>query len=103
MRLRTNDNVLVIKGRDRGKRGRITRVITDKNRAVVEGINIVTRHQKPSGAFRQGGIIQKELSVPVANLKFYHEQCDSPSRIRLGSLPDGTKVRICKGCGEVIE
>ena len=103
MRLRTNDNVLITKGRDRGKRGRISKVLTDKNRAIVEGINMVTRHQKPSGAFQQGGIIQKELSLPVANLMLFHEQCDSPSRVRFGSLPDGTKVRICKSCGEVIE
>lgn len=103
MRLQTNDNVLVVKGRDRGKRGRIARVLTDKNRAIVEGINVVKRHQRPTGAFRQGGIIEKELSVSIANLKFFHEQCDSPSRIALSSLPDGTKVRICKKCGEVIE
>ncbi len=103
MRLQTNDNVLVVKGKDRGKRGRIARVLQDKDRAIVEGVNVVSRHQKPSGAFRQGGIIQKELSVSVANLKFFHEQCDSPSRIGLSSLPDGTKVRICKKCGEVIE
>ncbi len=103
MRLQANDNVLIAKGRDRGKRGRITRVLPDKSRAIVEGMNVVKRHQKPTGAFRQGGIIEKELSVSVANLKFFHEQCDSPSRLGVSSLPDGTKVRICKKCGEVIE
>ena len=103
MRLQANDNVLIAKGRDRGKRGRITRVLPDKSRAIVEGMNVVKRHQKPTGAFRQGGIIEKELSVSVANLKFFHEQCDSPSRLGVSSLPDGTKVRICKKCGDVIE
>jgi large subunit ribosomal protein L24 len=103
VRLQANDNVLIAKGRDRGKRGRITRVLPDKSRAIVEGMNVVKRHQKPTGAFRQGGIIEKELSVSVANLKFFHEQCDSPSRLGVSSLPDGTKVRICKKCGEVIE
>jgi large subunit ribosomal protein L24 len=103
VRLQANDNVLVIKGKDRGKRGRIARVLPEKDRAIVEGINVVKRHQQPTGAFRSGGIIEKELSVSVANLKFFHEQCDSPSRLGLSSLPDGTKVRICKKCGEVIE
>ena len=103
MRLQANDNVLVVKGKDRGKRGRISRVLPEKSRAIVEGVNVVQRHQKPTGAFRSGGIIEKELSVSIANLKFFHEQCDSPSRVGLGSLPDGTKVRICKKCGEVIE
>ena len=103
MRLKANDNILVTKGRDRGKRGRIARVLPEKGRAVVEGVNVVQRHQRPTGAFRSGGIIEKELSVSIANLKFFCEQCDSPSRIGLDHLPDGTKVRICKKCGEVIE
>ncbi|MCE2458293.1 MAG: 50S ribosomal protein L24 [Dehalococcoidia bacterium] len=103
MRLQANDNVLVTKGRDRGKRGRITRVLPEKGRAVVEGVNVVQRHQQPTGAFRSGGIIEKELSVAIANLKFFCEQCDSPARIGRRSLPDGTKVRVCKKCGEVIE
>ena len=103
MRLQANDNVLVVKGRDRGKRGRISRVLPDKSRAIVEGVNVVQRHQKPTGTFRSGGIIEKELSVAVANLKFFHEACDAPSRLGRSSLPDGTKVRVCKKCGEVIE
>ena len=103
MRLQANDNVLVTKGKDRGKRGRIARILPDRSRAVVEGINVVQRHQKPSGAFRQGGIIEKELSVSIANLKFFAECCDSPVRLGTTTLPDGTKVRICKKCGEVIE
>ena len=103
MRLRNNDNVLVTKGKDRGKRGRIARVLPDKNRAVVEGINVVQRHQKPTGAFRSGGIIEKELSVSIANLKFFCELCDSPSRVGSRTLADGTKARTCKKCGEVIE
>ena len=103
MRLQANDNVLVTKGRDRGKRARITRVLPEKSRAVVEGVNVVQRHQAPTGTFRSGGIIEKELSVSISNLKFFHEECDSPSRIGQRTLPDGTKVRVCKKCGEVIE
>ncbi len=103
MRLRTNDIALVIKGRDRGQRGRVTKTLPKQNRAVVEGVNVATRHQKPMGAFRQGDIIQKEMPIPLANLMFYHETCDSPARISYGRLADGSKIRNCKNCGEVIE
>lgn len=103
MRLRVNDMVVVTKGKDRGKRGRITRVDSKRNRAAVEGVNVMKRHQKPQGAFQQGGIIEKEMPVPVANLAFFDERIDSVSRIGYSHLPDGTKVRICKKSGEVIE
>ena len=103
MRLRTNDTVIVSKGRDRGKRGRISRVLTRKNKVVVEGVNVVTRHQRPAGTFRQGGIIQKEMPFPIANLMFYHEECDGPTRLGFRFLADGSKARVCKNCGEVIE
>jgi large subunit ribosomal protein L24 len=103
MRIQANDNVIVTKGRDRGKRGRVTRVLTKDNKVVIEGINVVTRHQRPSGTFRQGGIIQKELPIPVANLMFFHEDCDGPARVGFRTLADGTKARECKSCGEVIE
>ena len=103
MRLRTDDNVLVTKGKDKGKRGRIVRVDLKRNRATVEGVSIMKRHQKPSGAFQQGGIIEKEMPVPVANLAFFCDRCDSPVRIGFTRLADGMKARKCKKCGEVIE
>ena len=103
MKIHANDMALVIKGRDRGKRGRVTRVNPKTGKAVVEGVNVVKRHQKPAGAFRAGGIIEKELPIPVANLKFYCEVCDSPVKIGFRVLADGSKARICKKCGEVIE
>ena len=103
MRLRRDDNVLVTKGGDKGRRGRITRVDTKRNRATVEGVNVRKRHQRPQGAFQQGGIIEKEMPVPVANLAFYCELCDSPVRLGYRRQPDGVKARICKKCGEVIE
>ena len=103
MKIHANDMALVIKGRDRGKRGRVTRVNPKTGKAVVEGVNVVKRHQKPAGAFRAGGIIEKELPIPVANLKFYCEVCDSPVKIGFRVLADRSKARICKKCGEVIE
>lgn len=103
MRIRSNDMVTVTKGRDKGKRGRVISVDKKRNRAVVEGINIVTRHQKPTGAFRQGGIIQKEMATPVSNLAYYDERSDASGKIGYSFLADGTKARIFKKSGEVIE
>ncbi len=103
MKLRTNDTVIVIKGRDRGKQGRITRVLPKQQKAVIEGINVMTKHQKPAGAFQQGGIIQKEMPLPVANLAFFHETCDGRGKIGHRMLGDGIKARVCKNCNEVIE
>lgn len=102
-KIQVNDVVLVIKGRDRGKTGRVTRIDRKTGRASVEGVNVVKRHQKPMGAFRAGGIIEKELPVALANLKFYHEVWDRPVKIGVRTLADGTKVRYCKDSGEVIE
>ena len=103
MRLRNNDTVLVIKGRDRGKQGRIQQVTPDKSKVLVEGVNIVLRHTKPSGGIRQGGIIQKELPVPACNVMLICTSCNRPTRIGIRFLADGTKARVCKKCQEVIE
>ncbi len=103
MRIRTNDMVIVTKGRDRGKTGRVIGVDRKRDRAVVEGINIVTRHQRPTGAFQQGGIIEKESAVPVSNLAFYDEQSETSGKIGYRFLADGTKARVFKKSGEVIE
>lgn len=103
MKIQRNDIALVTKGRDRGKRGRVARVNPKTGKAVVEGVNLVKRHQKPMGAFRAGGIIEKELPVPIANLKFYCEACDGPVKLGFRVLADGSKARFCKKCGEVIE
>ena len=103
MRIRKEDMVIVTKGRDRGKTGRVISVDKKRTRAVVEGINIVTRHQKPTGPFRQGGIIEKESTVPVSNLAFYDEQSETSGKIGYRFLADGTKARVFKKSGEVIE
>lgn len=102
-KIQTNDMVLVVKGKSRGKTGRVSRIDRKNGKAVVEGVNVVKRHQKPAGAFRAGGIIEKELPVPLANLKFFHEGWDRPVKIGVRTLADGTKVRFCKDSGEVIE
>ena len=103
MRLHSNDNVLVIKGRDRGKQGRIQQVFTKEDKVSVEGVNIVLRHTKATAGLRQGGIIQKELPIQASNVLLICTHCNRPTRIGFRTLADGTKARICKKCQEVIE
>jgi large subunit ribosomal protein L24 len=103
MRLRRDDNVLVVKGRDRGKSGRITRVFPDKDRVLVEGVNTVLRHTKAQPGIRQAGIIQKELPIRADNVMLVCAHCGKATRIRARTLVDGTKARVCSRCEEVIE
>jgi large subunit ribosomal protein L24 len=103
MKLRTDDNVLVVKGRDRGKQGRIQRVLTADSKVMVEGVNVVMRHTKASPNLRQAGIIQKELPIHAANVALICTQCSRPTRVSFRVLPDGTKARVCLKCEEVIE
>jgi large subunit ribosomal protein L24 len=103
MRLRANDNVLVIKGRDRGKQGRIQQVMPKDNKVLVDGVNVVMRHLRPTGRVRQGGIIQKELPMRASNVMLVCPNCNVPTRIGYRFLADGSKARVCKKCEEVIE
>ncbi len=99
--LRKNDRVMVMAGRDRGKVGKIKLLLPIKYRAIVEGAQMVKRHMKP-GPQSSGGIIEKEASIHISNLRLICPKCTDPVRISKKVLEDGTKVRICKKCGEVI-
>jgi large subunit ribosomal protein L24 len=101
--LKKNDLVKVIAGRERGKSGRILRVFPRKNRVLVEKINFVKRHTRPSGQTRQGGIVEKEAPINVSNVMVICEKCNVPVRIGKKILDDGKKVRMCKKCGEVLD
>jgi len=103
MKLRRDDNVLVIKGRDRGKQGRIQRTFPEDNKVLITGINVVMRHMKPTQALRQAGIIQKELPMQAANVMLVCTHCNLPTRVVTTRLGDGTKARLCGKCKEVIE
>lgn len=102
-KIKKNDTVLVISGRERGKRGKVGRVIPETNRAVVEGVNIVKRHSKPRGMGQPGGIIEKEAALHLSNMMLVCTKCDRAVRVGFTRLEDGAKVRICRKCGEVIE
>jgi large subunit ribosomal protein L24 len=103
MKLRRDDTVVVIKGRDKGRRGAVQQVFPKDNKVLVEGVNMVTRHMKPSQGVRQAGIITKEMPITIANLMYVCSACDKPSRVGHRFLADGSKARFCKKCEEVIE
>ena len=103
MDIRRNDTVLVIAGKDKGKRGTVSRVVPREGRVVVEGVNIVKRHLRPQAAgARQAGIIQREASLDISNVVLVCNKCNAPTRVKNATLEDGRKVRICHKCNETL-
>jgi large subunit ribosomal protein L24 len=98
MKLRKGDEVEVLAGKDIGKRGAIMRVLPESNKVIVDRVNIAKKHQKPTKATMQGGIIDKEMPIHASNVAFVCKEC-GPTRLghRIGT--DGKKVRVCKKCG----
>jgi large subunit ribosomal protein L24 len=91
---------MVISGKEKGKIGAVLRVDREKRRVLVEKVNMVKRHSKPTTKAPQGGIIQKEAPLHISNVKIVCNKCAEPTRIGMRKLEDGTKVRICKKCSE---
>lgn len=102
MRVKKGDEVIVMTGRDKGKKGEILRVIRDRRRVIVQGVNMVKRHTRPSPA-SPGGIVEKEASIHVSNIAIVDPNDGSPTRVGYRLLEDGTKVRFAKRSGEVID
>lgn len=103
MKIRKNDTVLVIAGRDRGKKGKVRVAIPKKERLLVDGINMIKKHARPTGQARQAGIIEREAPIHVSSVMLLCEKCSKPARIGRRLLVDGKKVRFCKACGEVVD
>ena len=103
-RLRKNDQVVVIAGRDRGKRGKVLRIFPGRHRAIVERINMIKRHTRPNPQQNiKGGLVEREGSIDVSNLMMVCSECDRPTRPRHKLLNDGRKVRVCHLCEGVID
>ena len=98
MKLKKGDRVKVIAGKDLGKDGVIMRVLPDKNKVIVEGVNIAKRHQRPTRATMQGGIIDKDMPIDMSNVALVCPK-DGPTRINYEIADDGTKTRVCAKCG----
>ncbi len=102
MRIKKGDEVEVIAGKDIGKRGEVLNVDREKDRVMVEGINIVHRHTQPSRQNQQGGIVENEAPIHVSNVQLICPSCGEKTRIGADFMDDGTKVRVCKKCNEII-
>ena len=101
--VRKNDLVQVSAGKDKGKRGKVIRVIPKTHRILVEKINLVKRHTKPGRVSQQGGILERENPLHVSNVQVVCAKCDKAVRTGRSFLADGRKVRVCKTCGEIID
>jgi large subunit ribosomal protein L24 len=102
LKIKKGDNVVVISGRDKGKRGEVLRVLPAESRAVVQGVNIARRHTKPRMG-EPGGIVEKELPIHISNLAHIDPQSGKPTRVGYKFLEDGRKVRFARRSGEVID
>ena len=103
MFLKKGDSVTVISGDEKGKSGKILRTFPQKERVIIEKVNIVKRHMRPSSEFPQGGIMEKEASVHVSNIMLLCPKCGQACRFGKKILEEGVKVRFCKKCGEVVD
>ncbi|HUS83226.1 MAG TPA: 50S ribosomal protein L24 [Dehalococcoidia bacterium] len=102
-KIKREDTVLVIGGKDRGKQGTVRTVLVREGRVIVQGVNMVKRHQKPKAQGTQAGIIEKEAPLHVSKVVLICKSCRKPVRVGFGRRPDGQKARICRKCGQFID
>ena len=102
-RLRKDDTVMVIAGRERGKTGKVLRVLAEKDRVLVERVNMVKRHTKPRGVQQPGGIVEKEASLHLSNVVPICPRCNKPTRVGTRRLDSGDGQRVCRRCGETFD
>lgn len=103
MRIKSGDTVVVISGKDKGKQGKVLRTFPRENRVIVEGINMITKHQKPGGPMQEGGLINKEAPLDASKVMLYCEKDEQGVRIGKKKLENGERVRICKKCGDILD
>jgi large subunit ribosomal protein L24 len=103
IRIKKDDKVKILAGKDRGKIGKVLRTDKKKSRILVENINKVKRHQRPSAQNRQGGIVEKEASIDLSNVMLICGKCMAPGRIKMQVLEDGQKMRVCGKCQEPMD
>jgi large subunit ribosomal protein L24 len=101
--VRKGDTVIVVAGKERGKKGKVLRVIPEKGRVVVERINMIKKHQKPTQKLRQGGIIEREGAIHLSNVMLLDPGSDKPTRVGMKALSDGKKVRVARRSGEMLD
>ena len=103
MKIRKNDTVLVITGKDKGKKGKVRFAYPKKELVLVEGVNFIKKHTKARGQVRQAGIIEMEVPIHISNIMLLCDKCNHPTQVGFHFLEDGGKVRVCRSCREVID
>jgi large subunit ribosomal protein L24 len=101
--IKKNDKVKVIAGKDNGKIGKVINVLEKTNRLLIENVNMVKRHTRPSASNKQGGIVEGEAAIHWSNVMLMCNKCIAPVRIKMQRLEDGKKVRVCRKCNEIID
>ena len=103
LHVKTGDTVVVISGKDKGKQGKVKAAMPKEGRVVVEGVNMIKRHTKPSQANPKGGIIEKAMPIQQSNVAIYNKTSGKADRVGIKTLQDGTRVRVFKSSGEEIK
>jgi large subunit ribosomal protein L24 len=101
--IKKNDTVMVVAGKEKGKSGKVVRVIRKKDAVVIERLNFVKRHLKAGASHGKGGIMDKEAPIHLSNIQLLCKKCNLPTRIGKKALEDGKRIRICRKCGEAID
>ena len=102
LHVKKDDLVMIVAGKDKGKSGKVLRVLPEKERVLVENLNLIKRHTRPSQSNSEGGIIEKEAPIALSNVQLLCPGCNKPARTGLKVLEDGSKVRFCKKCNEIV-
>ena len=102
MKVAKNDIVLVISGDDKDKRGKVLRVFPGQQRLLVEGVNFIKRHTRPTQSNPKGGIVEKEATLHISNVMVVCPKCNEPTKTGSKTLEDGRRARLCKQCGEIL-
>lgn len=103
MKIKRDDTVVVITGRDKGKQGKVRQSLPKRGCVVVEGINTGKRHTRPRGQARQAGIIDRDAPMPISNVMLVCPKCNKPTRVSYTVVSDGSRMRMCHRCNEVID
>jgi large subunit ribosomal protein L24 len=103
MQIKKNDTVLVTTGKEKGKRGRVIAVYPKANRVLIEKLNMIKRHQRPTQQMRQGGIVEKESPISAANVQLVCSKCSKPTAVVRKAQADGKRVRVCRTCEATLD
>lgn len=103
LKVKKNDTVMVVTGRERGKTGKVLRVMGDGGLVLIERLNLVKRHMKPRGMQAPGGIVEKEAPLHISNIMLMCDRCNAPVRVGRRQFEDGRRARVCRRCGDVLD